>query len=157
MVQCSWGQKRVFLGRVLLDITRKYELADCWFEEVCGGEEQVAELGYYSNVFDEFKWHVLCSPGISREVRDWVTAPIDYCSHHCPSERPGQEMHPTPIGLLRGMALVHCLQPGWLAVSLCWHTLWIHYCYLTWFCVYFKLFDQWALLSRKSIVMLLFF
>lgn len=56
-----------------------------------------------------------------REVRDWITAPIDYCSHHCPSERPGQEMHPQPCGLLGGAAPLYCLQSEWLAVSHCSH------------------------------------
>lgn len=55
------------------------------------------------------------------EVRDWITAPIDYCSHHCPSERPGQEMHPPPCGLLGGTAPLYCLQSGWLAVNHCSH------------------------------------
>lgn len=103
---------------MLINITRKYELADCW-QEVCRTEEQVAELGCSSNCFYESKWCVLCSPHVTRDVRDWITAPIDYFSHHCPSESPGQEIYTTPIGLLRLTALDHCLQSGWLAVGLC--------------------------------------
>lgn len=51
---------------------------------------------------DGTKWQ---SPGTSVEVKDWITAPIDYCSCHCPSEMTGQEMHPPPCRLLGGTAL----------------------------------------------------
>lgn len=64
---------------------------------------------------------VLCSLGITGEVRDRITAPIDYCSHHCPSEKPGQEMYPPPCGLLGGETLLHCLQAEWQAVIHCSH------------------------------------
>lgn len=51
-----------------------------------------------------YNWRVLCIPGTTGEVRDYITASIDYCSHHCPSERLGQEMHRPVSGLLRGTA-----------------------------------------------------
>lgn len=87
------------------------------------GAVQVAQLCFTScpDCCDGSKWSVLCSPGTTGEVRDWITAPIDYYSHHCPSERPGQEMHPPPCGLLGGTAPFYCLQLGWLAVNHCSH------------------------------------
>lgn len=67
---------------------------------------------------DASKWDVLWNPGINEEeVRNWITASIDYCSHHRPSERPGQEMHPPLCGLLGVEAPLYCLQAGRLAVS----------------------------------------
>lgn len=108
---------------VLIISTGKYEIAASSLKGVCGGKElcRLQCCAAYSDCCDGSKWRVLCSPGITGEVRDWITAPIDYCSHHCPSERPGQEMHPPPCGLLGGTAPLYCLQSGWRAVRHCSH------------------------------------
>lgn len=100
---------------------------DNYYEEVitaslrgaCGREElcRLQNGAAYPDYCDGSKCCVLCSPGTTGEVRDWITAPIDYCSHHCPSERPGQEMHPPPCGLLGGTPPLYCLQSEWLAVN----------------------------------------
>lgn len=107
---------------VLIIIRRKYKIG-FWLKGACESKElcRLQSCAAYLDVCDGSKWHVLCSPGTTREVRDWITAPIDYCSHHCPSERPGQEMHPPACGLLGGAAPRHCLQPGWLVVNHCSH------------------------------------
>lgn len=106
-----------------LIITRKYEIDGFWLKGACVSKElcRLQSRAAYPDFCDGSKWRVLCSPGTTGEVRDWITAPIDYCSHHCPSERPGQEMHPPPRGLLGGAALLYCLQSGWLAVNHCSH------------------------------------
>lgn len=107
---------------VLIIIRGKYKIGS-WLKGVCKDEElcRLQSCAAYPDVCDGSKWRVLCSPGTTGEVRDWITAPIDYCSHHCPSERPGQEMHPPACGLLGGAAPGLCLQWGGLVVNHCSH------------------------------------
>lgn len=85
------------------------------------------------------------------EVRDWITAPIDYCSHHCPSERPEQEMHPPPLWAPgRNSSPILSLQSGRPTVSHGSH--FVNGATITHQGCAFSggLFDQWARLSRKS-------
>lgn len=114
----KWVTSLDFAGKPELDSVIALEVVcERSFKEPC----RLQSCAAYSDCHDGSKWRVLCSPGTTGEVRDWITAPIDYCSHHCPSERPGQEMHPPPCGLLGGTAPLYCLQSGWLTVSHCAH------------------------------------
>lgn len=111
----------VLMCRVCFLKIIKSKVWNSWLRGRCVNAElcRLQSCAAYSDCCDVSKWRVLCSPGTTGEIRDWITAPIDYCSHHCPSERPGQEMHPPPCGLLGGTAPLYCLQLWWLAVYHC--------------------------------------
>lgn len=117
-----WNWKGLCPCTVII-IMGEYDISGSWLRAVCGSEDlcRFQSCTAYPDYCDGSKWHVLCSPGTAGEVRDWITAPIDYFSHHCPSERPGQEMHPPLCGLQGRAAPLYCLQSGWLDVNHCSH------------------------------------